>query len=41
MINTSQKGDWDNWRNEHLNKQPWDYDENDTTARCFCLICFV
>ena len=33
MINTSQKGDWDNWRNEHLNKQPWDYDENDTTAR--------
>ena len=27
LIDTSQKGDMDNWRNETLNGKPWDYDE--------------
>ena len=31
-INTSQKGDWDNWRNETLNGKPWDYDEKDPVS---------
>jgi hypothetical protein len=32
LIDTSQKGDFDNWRNETLNGKPWDYDENDEMA---------
>ena len=32
LIDTSQKGDGDNWRNETLNGKPWDYDENDEMA---------
>ena len=27
MIDTSQKGDWENWRNETLNGQTYDFDE--------------
>ena len=27
MIDTSQKGDWENWRNETLNGAPYDFDE--------------
>ena len=29
MIDTSQKGDWDNWRNERLNGMAWDYDQEE------------
>ena len=32
LIDTSQKGDFDNWRNETLNGKPWDYDEDDEMA---------
>eukprot|EP01043_Picozoa_sp_COSAG02_P037115 COSAG02_NODE_2764_length_8071_cov_2.367536_3_plen_468_part_00 len=32
LIDTSQKGDMDNWRNETLNGKPWDYDEDDELA---------
>jgi Ran GTPase-activating protein (RanGAP) involved in mRNA processing and transport len=28
-MNTSQNGDWDNWRNESLDGHAWDYDEKD------------
>ena len=28
MVDTSQGGDWDNWRNESLDGEPLDYDSN-------------
>lgn len=31
-INTSQNGDWDNWRNEILDGKPWDYNEQDPST---------
>ena len=39
LVNLSQKGDWDNWRNETLDGKRWDFDEKAPMANCLPQAC--